>query len=470
MTPVRSRPSGSSRSHLAATAPAMLSALTSATLPPSLSNAHWMSPFRLASTASFSAGTRWRMNSSITAAFMPAAWSGAKGLPASTASSCFASPTRTTRGIRSSPAIRRRSRAWTVGASEPLVHHEDRLPERRPHRVGALPREPPLRDARVAGEEPLEGLRGDPGFRGQGLRRRGRGREARHAPALPLRKPPRTVQHGGLAGPGVALHADDPVLRGQDQLYRVLLPGRERPPAEMRPDHPTSHRGAVARLAGAHERHGLALLADGAVRRERIPRARHVHGTACRDPDLSRPATSRSTSPIETRPGACASAAARRSLRANTASRSERCAMAQATASAASDGGDGSGSSPRPSGPSRASARCGSSPGEDLAPSLSAIPVSGVTPSEPISAPADRSIASATIPPASNPRSAACCVHTSRSSSRPTSRFAARVISAARSARRGFSPGMPRPRASIAASISARRVENPSFILGQARK
>ena len=42
------------------------------------------------------------------------------------------------------------------------------------------------------------------------------------------------------------------------------------------------------------------------------------------------------------------------------------------------------------------------------------------------------------------------------------SRFFARVISAARSARRGLSAELPRSRASIAASISARRLENAS--------
>ena len=42
------------------------------------------------------------------------------------------------------------------------------------------------------------------------------------------------------------------------------------------------------------------------------------------------------------------------------------------------------------------------------------------------------------------------------------SRFAARVISAARSASRGLSAELPRFRSAIAASISARRVENAS--------
>ena len=53
------------------------------------------------------------------AVFMPACRSWAKGLPASTASSCFASPTRTSFGMRSTLAILSRSRAWTVEASEP---------------------------------------------------------------------------------------------------------------------------------------------------------------------------------------------------------------------------------------------------------------------------------------------------------------------------------------------------------------
>ena len=61
--------------------------------------------------------------------------------------------------------------------------------------------------------------------------------------------------------------------------------------------------------------------------------------TACSVPAFSSAATSRSTSPIATAPGAWASAAASRSVRENTASRSERCAIAQATASAAGDAG-----------------------------------------------------------------------------------------------------------------------------------
>ena len=56
MTPVRPRSSGESLSQRAATAPAMLSGFTSATWEPSFSNALPISPARLASTASFSAG------------------------------------------------------------------------------------------------------------------------------------------------------------------------------------------------------------------------------------------------------------------------------------------------------------------------------------------------------------------------------------------------------------------------------
>ena len=116
ITPVRPRSSGESPSQRAATAPAMFRGFTSATLAPSFSNALPMSPARVASTAALSPGSRWRMISSITAVFMPACCSCVKGLPASTASNCFASPISTSFGMRSSPAILSRSRAWTVEA------------------------------------------------------------------------------------------------------------------------------------------------------------------------------------------------------------------------------------------------------------------------------------------------------------------------------------------------------------------
>ena len=118
MTPVRSRISGESFNHRAATAPAMFSGLTSATLPPSFSNACLISPARLASTAAFRSGFLWRMIWSMVAIGMPAPCNWANALPASTASSCFSSPTNTTLGSRSDLAIRNRSRICTVEASE----------------------------------------------------------------------------------------------------------------------------------------------------------------------------------------------------------------------------------------------------------------------------------------------------------------------------------------------------------------
>ena len=72
--------------------------------------------------------------------------------------------------------------------------------------------------------------------------------------------------------------------------------------------------------------------------------------------------------------------------------------------------------------------------------------------------------ASRTSEPVSSPRSAACFWQTSRNFSRSMSRFAARVISAARSARRGVCVDTLRLRSSIAASISARRVEKGSIV------
>ena len=174
--------------------------------------------------------------------------------------------------------------------------------------------------------------------------------------------------------------------------------------------------------------------------------------TPCRSPAFSRAATSRSTSAIVSLPGSCASAAASRSARANTASRSERWAIAQATASAAGEGGGLSAPASR-AGPFRVTL-------EDPRPpsgcgSRAAVPGR-------ISAPAPLSIASAASAFASKPRPAAWRCHTWRSSSRSMSRLPARVISAARSAMPGLSAVAPRPRSAIAVSISARRVEKAS--------
>ena len=202
--------------------------------------------------------------------------------------------------------------------------------------------------------------------------------------------------------------------------------------------------------------------------------------TACSVPVFSSAATSRSTSPIPTAPGAWASALARRSVRENTASRSERCAIAHATAPAAGEGGVASATGLRSGAcipaPTAAVSRDGAA--------MTAVPVrpaspmsgapgasgSGVLPAPKAgsgtvsrSAGPDRSTAPATSAPGSRPRSAACFAHTPRSSSRSMSRFFARVISAARSAMPGLSAEAPSPRSSIAASISARRLENASI-------
>ena len=203
--------------------------------------------------------------------------------------------------------------------------------------------------------------------------------------------------------------------------------------------------------------------------------------TPCRVPAFSRVATSRSASAIVTAPGAWASAAAKRSARANTASRSERCAIAQATASTAGDGDGPSAPASRAdrlplslAGPRSPGGTFMAAPPGCRAPPTSLSPRtagSRVLP-DPVagSAAASRSgepdfpAASATSARASRPRSADWRSQTPRSSPRSMSRFPARVISEARSARRGLSADVPSPRSAIAASISARRVENASIV------
>ena len=220
-------------------------------------------------------------------------------------------------------------------------------------------------------------------------------------------------------------------------------------------------------------------LADGAVGGERGPPRRADRRRAAFRPSPA-PRLPPPRPPIATAPGAWASAAASRSVRENTASRSERCAIAQAAASAAGEGGRTSVPVSRPGGRtgwpagSRSLARAfaaGASGCRPPAISSSArtagvgairCPVSG---SGDASRPgrADLSAAAATSAPVSRPMSAACFCQTSRNSSRSMSRFAARVISAARSASPGLSADSPRPRSAIAASISARRVEKASM-------
>ena len=186
-----------------------------------------MSPARLASTAALSSGSRWRTISSMTAVFMPARCSCANGLPASTASSCFSSPTSTTRGMRSASAIRRRSRAWTVEANEPSSTTSTVFRYARPHLLSALSGHASFGDAAVPGQEELKGLARQAGLGCEGA---GGGRRRRKAPdlvALLLEKGAGAVQHGGLAGAGIALHAHHPVTGREDQVHGVLLALRQ---------------------------------------------------------------------------------------------------------------------------------------------------------------------------------------------------------------------------------------------------
>ena len=86
------------------------------------------------------------------------------------------------------------------------------------------------------------------------------------------------MEHGGLAGPGIALDTHYAVPCRQDQLHRIVLVGCQRPPVEMPLHRPGPHRGIPADLARAHQRDGRAFLACRAVGRERVVRSRKVHG------------------------------------------------------------------------------------------------------------------------------------------------------------------------------------------------
>ena len=203
ISPVFSRSWAESFSQRAAAAPAArLSGFTSATRSPSLSKALPISPARLARTASFSSASFWRRISSITAVFMPAAWSWAKGLPASTASSCFRSPTSTTRGMRIAAAVRSRSRACTVEAANLRRPPAPSSGTRRAfpwHPSGsAVPRQ-----CQRCGRGNAAGFGLDPGFGSQRARGRSGWRDPDRTVAALRRELAGAGQHGGLAGAGI---------------------------------------------------------------------------------------------------------------------------------------------------------------------------------------------------------------------------------------------------------------------------
>ena len=158
------------------------------------------------------------------------------------------------------------------GGEGALVHHQHGLAEPRLHGLLTLAGEPAFRDAHVAGEEALQGLARNTGLGIQCAGGRGRRRQAPDLEAALLKQGPRPVQHCGLAGAGVALHADDAILPGQDQLHGLLLSGREGAVAERLVDGAPAHRGRAPPLSAFHQRYGLALVRDGPVGGERVPR------------------------------------------------------------------------------------------------------------------------------------------------------------------------------------------------------
>ena len=156
---------------------------------------------------------------------------------------------------------------------------------------------------------------------------------------------------------------------------------------------------------------------------------------------------------IRTAPGCQLSADLSRSVRPKTASRSETWASAHSAAFRARVFSGGCGEP------------CDFSPASDF----SGDTASGDTallacPDCSAAREAVLDFASRTSAGASRPRSAACVRQLSRRAALSTSRLRARVMRAARSARRGLSAVAPSLLSNTAASISLRRVENASMV------
>ena len=155
---------------------ARLSGFTSATLEPNFSKARFTSPARVASTAAFRSGSRWRMISFMVAVFMPAAWSCAKGFPGVDGVELFRVADENDPGQSQYARDPQEFAHLARGGQGALVHDESGLPVARAQVFLGASREAALCDVRVSREEALERLALDPRFRFERPRGRGRGR------------------------------------------------------------------------------------------------------------------------------------------------------------------------------------------------------------------------------------------------------------------------------------------------------
>ena len=232
------------------------------------------------------------------------------------------------------------------GSEGPLVDHQHRPSGTR----RAFPARPSSsgapRQRRRSSRGTVAGSRSRSRLRRQRLYRRRRGGDDRSCASRFFSASVRARSSiRGLAGSGISLHPDHPVLfEDRISLHRLFLAHGERSVvAGAAPTIQLAHDGALPRrrATSASARPFRVLVGHRLVGGER--RRPLVEGRSVVQP--SRPASNRasrlarSPRPVAD-PGAVhASAAASRSVCANTASRSERCASAQAMAASARDCG-----------------------------------------------------------------------------------------------------------------------------------
>ena len=156
------------------------------------------------------------------------------------------------------------------GGERAFVDHQHGLAERGAHPVLRAPGETALGDPCVAGQEPLQGLALDAGLGSERACGRGRRRKTDDALAALLREEAGAVQHGRLAGAGVALDADHPIPCREDETHRLPLARGQPSVVQPRSHHPAPHDGLRCASASLHERDDLLLVGHGLVRGERI--------------------------------------------------------------------------------------------------------------------------------------------------------------------------------------------------------
>ena len=156
------------------------------------------------------------------------------------------------------------------GGERALVDYQHGFAEDGVHSAFRFPGEAALGDPGVACQEPLQGLALDAGLGSERACGRRRRSETDDAVAALFRQDAGTIQHRGLAGAGIPLHADHPIPCREDEMHRFLLPHGQPSIVQPRSHHPAPHNRLRCASAALHECDDLLFVGDSLVGGERV--------------------------------------------------------------------------------------------------------------------------------------------------------------------------------------------------------